>query len=384
MPPIQRGRYHALDALRGLLALSVAVGHFSSWSGHHTISGAVVLAVDFFFCLSGFVLTRSIARYKGDDRDWLPEFLTRRFFRLWPTYLLAVLITVGFLFPILRHQPMNLNAYQVVNVLMLGQSVGFGIPTSILTDTALSVAWSASVEFWIGVPFFFFVFLLRRRLDIATVLSALIGGFVIVYMWKFSPNYLAAGWQLAFVIVPFTVLRGLVGFSAGVIAYYIMDVWKPKGGTLWEVLVIATIFGLFASPSFNRFNDFLIPPLSVLAIVIFAAQSGLVSRLFALKPFQILGAASYPVYMLHIVFWDIWRHTGLPYNSLVIALYLGITVGFGYAVHVFIEQPFIRKGQTYRIRNGRSFDVSQLGASLAGKTDIKDSHQMPNTSVEMR
>lgn len=117
----QSGRYHALDAFRGLLAIAVAMGHYSDWTQHQTISGAFVLAVDFFFCLSGFVLTRSIVRYRGDDRNWLPEFAVRRFLRIWPIYLLILFVTIGFVFPMLRHEAMNLDAYVVANVLMFGQ-----------------------------------------------------------------------------------------------------------------------------------------------------------------------------------------------------------------------------------------------------------------------
>lgn len=229
--------------------------------------------------------------------------------------------------------------------------MGFGIPSPILTDTAPSIAWSASVEFWIGLPFFFVIFLLRRRMDIATVLSAVLGGFLIIYMWKFSPNYLAAGWQLAFSVIPFTVLRGVIGFSFGVIAYYVVETWRPRGGSIPEVFIFTIILALFYSSSFNRFNEFLVPAISAAAVVIFSAQSGVVSKVLSVKLFQVMGDASYPVYLIHPIVLDVWRHN-FQYGAISLTCYLVLTVSAGYLIHVVLERPFINMGRKYKVGKG--------------------------------
>ncbi len=324
---------------------------------------AYILSVDFFFCLSGFVLARSIVRYSGYDRDWLPQFLVRRFYRLWPTYLLALFLTVAIVFPVLRHQSVNLRPYIVGNLLLLGQYAGFGVPDPLLTDTAPSIAWSASVEFWVGVPFFFLIFLTRRRIDVAAVGSAILAGLLLVYLLLFSPNYMNVNWQFAFHIIPMGILRGLIGFSMGVIALYTVETFRPKAGTIAEIAVIAIILATYVNPGYNRLRDFLAPIFSVALICIFAGQSGIISTILRMKPFQMLGDASYPIYLLHVILIDVFKWSDMPLNQLTFLFYLISVVAIGYIVHVFLEQPLIRKGHRYCLGNSARTD---FGTSLDG------------------
>src|SRR4249920_2879686 len=77
--------YEILDGLRGIAALSVVVFHFMEWAYADYSKNFIahgVLAVDFFFCLSGFVIV-----YAYDDRiakRGVPEFFISRFIRLHP------------------------------------------------------------------------------------------------------------------------------------------------------------------------------------------------------------------------------------------------------------------------------------------------------------
>ena len=52
----QRGRYGALDGLRGVAAISVLIMHVSILLDHSNALPKAGLAVDLFFMLSGFVL----------------------------------------------------------------------------------------------------------------------------------------------------------------------------------------------------------------------------------------------------------------------------------------------------------------------------------------
>src|ERR1700710_1216115 len=78
-PAILKTKQHfeILDGLRGVAALAVVTFHFmemvfSDYS--HNFIGHGFLAVDFFFCLSGFVIG-----YAYDDR--MPKMKVREFFR---------------------------------------------------------------------------------------------------------------------------------------------------------------------------------------------------------------------------------------------------------------------------------------------------------------
>ena len=88
-----RHRLAALDGLRGLAAVAVALLHGSAvfnlgWTPIHAY-----LAVDFFFLLSGYVIARAF-----DERlrqGWMMGFLWRRFIRLYP--IIVVGSCIGFL-----------------------------------------------------------------------------------------------------------------------------------------------------------------------------------------------------------------------------------------------------------------------------------------------
>ncbi|HET9653111.1 MAG TPA: acyltransferase family protein, partial [Usitatibacter sp.] len=84
-------RYQLLDGLRGILALAVVVHHFTATSGRREIFASSALAVDFFFCLSGFVIAHA---YEAQLRAGMPiaSFMARRLRRLYPLYIAGLVL----------------------------------------------------------------------------------------------------------------------------------------------------------------------------------------------------------------------------------------------------------------------------------------------------
>src|SRR3978361_1115233 len=99
-PAILRTKQHfeILDGLRGVAALAVVTFHFMEWvyTPDKNFIGHGFLAVDFFFCLSGFVIG-----YAYDDRIGkmgILEFFKSRIIRLHPLVISgSVLGVIGFL-----------------------------------------------------------------------------------------------------------------------------------------------------------------------------------------------------------------------------------------------------------------------------------------------
>jgi peptidoglycan/LPS O-acetylase OafA/YrhL len=84
---MDKDRFYALDAIRGMAALVVLVYHVS---GQKIFPGAWV-AVDLFFVLSGFVIHHSY-QMRLDRGLSFAEFMSLRLIRLGPLYLLALAI----------------------------------------------------------------------------------------------------------------------------------------------------------------------------------------------------------------------------------------------------------------------------------------------------
>jgi peptidoglycan/LPS O-acetylase OafA/YrhL len=84
-----------MDATRGIAAICVMFFHFSQRAGTAPFqpfpSGTI--AVDYFFCLSGFVIAYSYGE-KLDAGLPLASFLKLRLIRLYPMYILGTLIGI--------------------------------------------------------------------------------------------------------------------------------------------------------------------------------------------------------------------------------------------------------------------------------------------------
>lgn len=98
LEPGAKGRFHALDGLRGISALLVVLYHVefssASWPNHFTNFGFVrhgYLAVDLFFILSGFVIAANYSARLNTPAE-IRNFLVLRFFQLYPLHLAILAI----------------------------------------------------------------------------------------------------------------------------------------------------------------------------------------------------------------------------------------------------------------------------------------------------
>lgn len=96
-------RFLLLDGLRGLAAILVVFWH-AEWLGFHRWVHTGYMAVDFFFCLSGFVIAFSYeSRLRGSLR--LAEFCKARVVRLYPVYILGSFLGLAVALALFRGAP---------------------------------------------------------------------------------------------------------------------------------------------------------------------------------------------------------------------------------------------------------------------------------------
>ena len=160
-------RFLAVDSLRGAAALTVAIYHFSpSWAGY--------LAVDFFFVLSGFVLSHTYLYRKTPIT--LREFTIRRLARLYPLQIFTLLMFILVWITIQGQIPVQPDGtlFTFFQQLTLTHNVG-------LNPSGLSwnyPGWSISVEFWVNIAFILFVFRTTRSSGIFLVATS---GLMVIY-----------------------------------------------------------------------------------------------------------------------------------------------------------------------------------------------------------
>lgn len=121
--PAPPARLPLLDALRGIAAIAVVLHHEPMLYGSEGPFTRAYLAVDFFFMLSGLVLTLA---FEPKLRAGLapPRFLAMRLARLWPVLAVGVVIgAAGFWW---HYGPRHLPALALASLLLLPWPLGRG------------------------------------------------------------------------------------------------------------------------------------------------------------------------------------------------------------------------------------------------------------------
>jgi peptidoglycan/LPS O-acetylase OafA/YrhL len=296
-PEILQTRQHfeILDGLRGVAALSVVIFHFmeivfSDYSKNFIGHG--FLAVDFFFCLSGFVIAYAYDARIGEMGVW--EFFKSRMIRLHPLVVLgSVLGLLTFLFDPFGGHP---GLYSAGKLALIFLASAFLVPYPVMQDRAFNLfsfnapAWSL---FWEYVANIFYAFILckisRRWLLVLTVAAAILLCFVC-----YRTGNLMGGWSGG------TFWDGgariSYSFLAGMLIY--RSNWIIKNRLGFIGLAVLLIFA-FIMP-FSKWNWLTEPAVVLLyfpLLIALGAGANLSDGLKKLCVFS--GKISYPLYMTH-------------------------------------------------------------------------------------
>jgi peptidoglycan/LPS O-acetylase OafA/YrhL len=276
-----------LDALRGLAACAVVLFHRSS----KVPFSHGYLAVDFFFMLSGFVLTFA---YQGKlDSGWTTkDFLATRLARLYPLYLL------GFVLGILVHLsdptkhvggPGWGNA--LMNLILLpawtcpNVTASYSFPYNI-------PAWSLFLEILANICHALF---LRRRPVVFLAPILLVAATGLIYSTDHHSMDLGA-YNSEFVGGLFRLVFSYVMGIALCRAWKKVS-WRPY---LWSPVLAVILLLILAGVGSSRlgYSFDLIAVIGVFPMLLFLSASSPVAKPI-LDVAQELGATSYGVYILH-------------------------------------------------------------------------------------
>lgn len=334
--------FEILDGLRGVAALAVVIFHFMEWvfvPGENFI-GHGFLAVDFFFCLSGFVIG-----YAYDNRiqkmgAW--EFFKSRLIRLHPLVVLgSVLGLIGFFL-----DPFALPvAYSWGKLLLLFICSVLLIPFPVMQDRSFNLfglnapSWSL---FWEYVANIFYAFVLyrvgRRSLLVLTMVAA--AG---ICMVSYRAGNLLGGWSKG--TFPDGGVRVAYSFLAGLLVYRSNWIIKNKLGF---IALAGLLFLAFIMPWSKC--DWLVEALIVLfyfpLLVALGAGSGLSPQWKKVCRFS--GNISYPLYMTHYaaiwVFGNYFTNKKPPVSALPYIIIPGVIflVVIAYFVMVYYDIPVRR------------------------------------------
>lgn len=346
-------RFTVLDSWRGVCALWVAIYHFRIVSNIHTVDlfrhGS--LAVEFFFVLSGFVLTCAYGDRISGMRDRL-RFMIRRFGRLYPLHLVTLLGVVALesgRWLISQHL-----GREVGGALFVGPTDPAALlpnlllihGTGILRDFTWNVpSWSISVEFVLCAVFL-------GALAFPNRLAALVG-----FMIAGLGAYLYTRYGIADQSESTTALaRGVYSFFLGALVFKLYSRWRDRGKTPpgWLEWLAVPIFLVVPWLDHSPAPALLFAGL----IFIFAFEFGPISRAMKIPSLMKLGEISYSIYLVHYLIVlvafgfasiagrvvDIngapWMSSGSVFlGDLITMAYCGVVIGVSLVTYRWIESP---------------------------------------------
>ncbi|MBO1075590.1 acyltransferase family protein [Roseomonas marmotae] len=295
----------SLTGLRGIAALLVAAYHLQEVFDNGAAQQAewhqqLYLSVDVFFVLSGFMI---MLRYQHFFmRPWrsqdFSDFMLRRIARIYPLYLVVLLLYVG-----LRLAEAGFTGHAVpapitpdVFALNLSMAQVWGLGPSIIIPT-----WSVSAEFFAYLAFPLLVPLFARSggrilLGLACGIMLSLVGLAWLASWlgaaaDFSLNIWKHDWGLP-------VLRCLAGFMAGMLIHRVfargsLDRWAGN-----DALGIAVCLALVAGLAW-KVPDLLLFPLFPALVLVLSCNKGWLARLFSNPVVHSLGRWSFALYLVH-------------------------------------------------------------------------------------
>jgi peptidoglycan/LPS O-acetylase OafA/YrhL len=375
-----RSRITEFEGLRGVLAWVVVASHLLLYANvqlparlGYLVNGSA--AVDVFIVLSGFVITMMLARPDGGESYGV--FVLRRFLRLFPTYVVCLLLAFVLTFYALQtvqSLPWTTPALQRVEEhwqlsrdymwthLLVHLTMLHGlVPDQVLPFSGralLGPAWSVSLEwqFYLVAPFVI-AGIRRPRVALGLIAAVVVCGLLARYLGPGKGSRLAAYSLPSF--LPLKAVYFCVGIASYHLSTYLVRQAPPRLGT-WCALAVGLVGLLVPSLGLKVW--------AVVLAVTICRSSGIEnllvsvpSRLLTAEPVQWLGRVSYSTYLVHspIVYGSMMvllsvkkEWTNVSFFLWLSALTIAITIPMSALLHHAVELPGIRLGKSLAGRSG--------------------------------
>ncbi|RZL54353.1 MAG: acyltransferase [Pedobacter sp.] len=344
-PTLQtKQHFEILDGLRGVAALAVVIFHFMEWvqsDFSKNFIGHGFLAVDFFFCLSGFVM--GYAYDNRMEKMGVFQFLLTRIIRLHPLVIMgSVLGLLAFLFDPFGGHP---ELYSKGKIFLAFICSLFLVPFPVIADRAFNLfsfnapSWSLFWEYVANIVYAFVLCRIKRNYLLwLTILS----GIAVCYV-AYRANNLLGGWSGP------TFWDGgariSYSFLAGLLIYRSNWIIKNNLGFIGLALLLCLAFVM----PYSKWN-WLSEPFVVLfyfpLIVALGAGTTLSPSLKNACSFS--GKISYPLYMTHYAalwmfgnYYTSHKPAGIQLVIIIVASII-LLIGFAYLVMMAYDIPVRR------------------------------------------
>ncbi|ANM07168.1 acyltransferase 3 family protein (plasmid) [Rhizobium phaseoli] len=312
----------SLDGLRGLAALLVVQAHigliFPGTAQHLMTMGSE--AVGLFFALSGFLMAHLYGS-RPVTRENVLDFLVSRFARIYPVYLVAVLVValLSSMQDLDFVQPITGGTDFVRHVLLLGSS---------------GVFWSIppEIQFYLLFPILWLCLARPNRY------GGLIAGFAAVVVVDGLLDLPGPGILLVSKLPYF-----LFGALAGALHAF-SDRWRPSALTGILTLLLLAVFFVYRHvlPNFSpEFWGLQSAAAAAVIVALVARQPPIAAHVLAAAPVRFFGTISFSLYLFHVPIMFLVHRTleSLVPEPALIAAALAVTAAGAWFLHETIEVP---------------------------------------------
>lgn len=354
-----------IDILRACAILSVALHHFSVYSGTPVPlfgpdGGGI--GVQLFFLISGYLIIQSA------ERNTVGDYAKARFFRIFPVYwvvLASIVVIEMALIPGFRQLVVNDYPHLLLNLLNLQQ---LSVRSSLFFDR-VHVGWTLTVElFWYAIVvvlalvahrvrwrhFWLGVLALSTLMSIAWIKTAVTGQLDFLYLEQARHAGVEFTPLLQHVLIKSNIVGYLYFFVMGTVIYrYEKVLRRIPSSILWPVALLLIVLW----SQWQVVVGFAPQPLAAVGLAC-------VFILFLqLPPLQdvlsrYIGKISYSLYLVHakvmvVVYSQLHWSGAAGHVTVIVVTFLLATV-----LYYAVEQPMIEFGKRFRSTRRRSVSSS--------------------------
>ena len=297
-------RFHLLDAIRGIAALLVVAYHAPPDFGRLVPFRSGFLAVDLFFALSGFVIAFSYERRLLEGLSFR-NFSVARLIRLYPVYFLGTVFAI--LAGIATAHSLSSRAFPMVVVLgllMLPNVFHGGKAAVYPLDFP---AWSLLCE--LVANFGYAALVLWREAGRWVLYFTVTASAMFMVAWALRSGTLDSGSVLG--TLPMGLARVAYSFGAGVLVFRYFHAKRRErlsGARSWLLVcgICAVVFAALATRVTQLPAAQLVTVGFIFPVLIYLGALTSISGSLG-KVASFLGDTSYPIYLLHIPFFMLFR-----------------------------------------------------------------------------
>ncbi len=322
------GRVEGFDMLRGLCAVAVAYYHILMWTNHTVLYNLGTYIVYIFFVLSGASI--HIAYNKKLKSGYPPDrFLLLRVARLGPLYILISLCYLCIALISRQH----FSSQGILALLNISFLFGLGVPG---VTSSVTGGWSLGIEFLFYLMAPIIMALTNSRAWIFVLLITLVGQhlFIDFTLGIDNARTLEQGW------IQYTQMLSFVFyFVAGCCLGRLIETGIIRQHRIYIPIFIISLLPIIFYQTEGNLVGVLGWALSICSVLVAASSAGLALRGIASSISDLLGKASYGIYLIHPLVFLVFKRV-FPTMSLHSTLLAMSVVSISALLALLVEYKF--------------------------------------------